>query len=175
MIKNALVVAMAMFMIFGCESTEDEKDPVSNSFATANIKTGPAEYFSFTTNASDTLGTSSWDIKFTSVLVTPGPGAPTISHPYFEGAADLGFARVAVASLADVTEVPGSFSTGVFTTVGFADAWYTSTDAHIVEPLDYVYVVNTADGKYPAFEITNYYDDMGESGAYTIAWKYLSE
>jgi len=173
--KNVLVVVLAMFMIFGCESTDDEKDPVAYSFTSGDIKTGPAEYFSFATNNSDTLGTSSWDVKFTSVLVVPGPGAPTIAHPYFEGPADLGFARVDAASLADVVDVPGSFSTGVFTTVGFEDTWYTSTDAHITEALDYVYVVNTADGKYPAFEVTNYYDAEGESGTYTLSWKYLSE
>jgi len=174
MIKNVLVVVLAMFMIFGCESTEDEKDPVTFGFETANVKTGPAEYFSFATNTSDTVGAGNWDVKFATISFSPVPGM-TISSPYFEGVADLGFARVDAASLADVTEVPGSFSTGTFTTVAEEDVWYMTTDAHIVEALDYVYVVNIADGKYPAFEITNYYDAIGESGAYTISWKYLSE
>ena len=51
--------------------------------------------------------------------------------------------------------------------------WYNYGENHILTAKDYVYVVNTPDGKYPAFEITNYYDNEGESGTYTINWKYL--
>lgn len=51
--------------------------------------------------------------------------------------------------------------------------WYNYGEGHLLTPKDYVYVVNTADGKYPTFEITNYYDDEGNSGTYTISWKYL--
>ena len=52
--------------------------------------------------------------------------------------------------------------------------WYNYGEGHTLTPKDFVYVVKTADGKYPAFEITNYYDDQGNSGTFTIEWKYLS-
>ncbi len=174
MFKKLILATLAAFMVLGCDTTDEKNDPETFSFATGDVKTGPAVYFSFADNAGDTVGAGDWDIKFATFSFSPAPGL-TISSPYFEGAADLGVARVDAASLDDVTEVPGSFSTGVFTTIAEADVWFMTTDAHVVQPLDYVYVVNTADGKYPAFEITNYYDDMGESGSYTIAWKYLSE
>ena len=51
--------------------------------------------------------------------------------------------------------------------------WYEYGEGHLLTPKDYVYVINTDDGKYPAFEISNYYDDEGNSGTYTIEWKYL--
>ncbi len=51
--------------------------------------------------------------------------------------------------------------------------WYSYGENHIVTPDDFVFVVKTSDGKYPAFEITNYYDSQGNSGSFTIKWKYL--
>ncbi len=174
MLKKTLLITLAAFLMFGCESDDNDDAPETYSFVSDNVKTGPENYFSFADNSADTLGTGSWDIMFATFSFSPVPGM-TISSPYFMGAPDLGIAQVDAASLDDVTEVPGSFSTGTFSTIEEEDNWYTTNDAHIVEALDYVYVVNTADGKYPAFEITNYYSDMGESGVYTIAWKYLSE
>jgi len=178
MLKKTLVAAMAVFLMFGCESTDDEDVTEAYNFVTENVKTGPTVYFSFADNAGDTVDTGEWDIAFAtfsfSVPINDST-MMTISNPYLMGALNLGVARVDAASLDDVIDVPGSFSTGVYTTIEEVDNWYTTTDAHIVQPLDYVYVVNTDDGKYPAFEVTNYYDDEGNSGVYTIAWKYLSE
>ena len=53
--------------------------------------------------------------------------------------------------------------------------WYDYGEGHVISARDHVYIVNTPDGKYPAFEITNYYDAQGESGTFTIEWKYLKE
>ena len=53
--------------------------------------------------------------------------------------------------------------------------WYYETSAHIILPLDNVYIVNTTDGKFPAFEIKKYFDEEGNSGIFNIEWKYLSE
>ncbi|MBK8944007.1 MAG: HmuY family protein [Ignavibacteriae bacterium] len=52
--------------------------------------------------------------------------------------------------------------------------WYNYGEGHLLTSKDYVYVVKTSDGKYAAFEITNYYDDEGNSGTFTIDWKYLN-
>lgn len=178
MLKKILVAATSAFLMFGCESTDDDKVAEAFDFMTGNVKTGPAEYFSFADNASDTVGAGDWDVMFAtfsySVPINDSTMI-TISNPYFTGAPELGVARVDAATLEDVTEVPAAFSDSTYSTMAEEDNWYTTTDAHVVQPLDYVYVLNTSDGKYPAFEITNYYDGEGNSGVYTIAWKYLSE
>ena len=76
-------------------------------------------------------------------------------------------------SIADITTISDdNFVTDTqksYITTG----WYNYGEGHTLTPKDYIYVVNTADGKYPAFEITNYYDAEGNSGTYTISWKYL--
>ena len=48
---------------------------------------------------------------------------------------------------------------------------YDTDDAHKVIPKDYVFVTKLTNGKYVAYEIVSYYDDLGESGAFTIEWK----
>lgn len=54
-------------------------------------------------------------------------------------------------------------------------SWYEyNTTTHALTPKDYVYIVHTSDGKYAAFEIKSYFDTMGNSGAFTIDWKYLN-
>lgn len=50
---------------------------------------------------------------------------------------------------------------------------YSGPPNHVLTPKEYVYVVRNADDSYAAFKIMNYYDDMGESGVFTIDWKYL--
>ncbi len=179
MLKSTIVIAMTVFLMFGCESTEEEgAQQEAFGYITENVKTGPSVYFSFAENAGDTADTGSWDINFAtysfSVPINDST-MMTISNPYFMGALGLGIARVDAASLEDVIEIPEIFSEGVYSTMEDEDLWYMLSDAHIVQPLDYVYVVNTPDGKYPAFEVVSYYDEEGNSGVYTIAWKYLSE
>lgn len=178
MFKHLLIILSVVALFVSCEQTEDNQEAEVFTFVSSNVKTGPANYFSFASNSADTLMNSSWDIMFASFSFSvpiSDTSFMTISSPYIAGAENLGVARVDAVSLDDVTEVPGSFPDTTFTTIDEADNWYDVSDAHVVEAKDYVYVVNTADGKYPAFEITNYYDDMGESGVYTVSWKYLSE
>jgi len=52
--------------------------------------------------------------------------------------------------------------------------WYDTDESHHVIPKDYVYVVKTSDDKYAAFQVSSYYDAQGNSGAFTIKWKYLA-
>jgi len=170
-------VMMILLLFASCEDTTQATEPETFNYTTANVKTGPANYFSFAANSADTVDTGAWDIAFTTfdfAVPINDTTFMTISNPYFEGAADVMIARVSASSLEEVSEVPESFSDSTYSTMLEENLWYTTTEAHIVQPLDYVYVANTADGKYPAFEITNYYDDMGNSGVFTIAWKYLA-
>ena len=51
--------------------------------------------------------------------------------------------------------------------------WYDYGDSHLLTAKDYVYVVKANNGKHAAFEVVNYYNSEGESGTFTINWKYL--
>ncbi|MFZ1288669.1 MAG: HmuY family protein [Melioribacteraceae bacterium] len=77
-------------------------------------------------------------------------------------------------SIENITTITDSnFSSDIktsYVTLG----WYNYGEGHLLTPKDYIYVVKTTDGKYAAMEIINYYDDQGNSGTFTIDWKYLN-
>jgi len=103
------------------------------------------------------------------------PGAPvTIYDPRFRVNDGLSIAVVNAENLDDVTEVPASeeFIENFVSEMG---EWYYETSAHFILPSDKVYIVNTTDGKFPAFEIIKYIDEEGTSGFFNIEWKYLSD
>ena len=175
--KYLLTVLMVFaLMISGCKksSTNSDSDIYGvNTHVTVNVKTA-TEYFNFNTNSGSTDAVSAHDIVFYSVMWTP-PGAPvTISDPRFRVKDGLSIAVVNTESLDDVTEVPASeeFIQNFVSEMG---EWYYETSAHFILPLDNVYIVNTTDGKFPAFEIIKYIDEEGTSGFFNIEWKYLSE
>ncbi|MBC8215708.1 MAG: HmuY family protein [Candidatus Marinimicrobia bacterium] len=162
-----------MLLAVACEEENNDDILEYNTYSTINVKTEGSEYFTFSTNSGVTDSSGLYDLEFYSVSYTP-PGAPfPINDPRIGAGENITIAAVNAGSLEMVSEVPDaeSFVSG-FTTE--TDAWYYMTDSHMVLPNDYVYVVNTADGKFPAFEVTNYYDDQGNSGSFTIQWKYLS-
>lgn len=86
---------------------------------------------------------------------------------------DVSVKKLTDTGIEEVTTVANSdFQTDVkpnYLTLG----WYNYGDGHLLTAKDYVYVVKTTDSKHAAFEITNYYDDQGNSGSFTIEWKYL--
>jgi len=165
------------FITIGCKknsTNSDDKTGGINTHSTVNVKTA-TEYFSFSNNSGSTDEASAHDIVFYFEMFRPPfPNAPEIPDPRFRTKDGLSIAVLEDINLEDVTEVPG---TGEFVInfVSKEGEWYETTDAHIVLPYDHVYVVNTTDGKFPAFEITNYYDELGIAGVLTIEWKYLSE
>jgi len=170
------IMILVAFIVLSCDdnSNSTNQGDEIKKHSTLNVKTG-SEYFSFATNSGSTNSTSNYDIEFYSVFWRPAPGAPEIYDPRFRGNNGIDIAVIKdTKSLEDVTEVPSSnkfisnFSTE-------SDLWFYPTAANIVVPFDYVYVVNTADGKFPAFEIINYYDEDGNSGVFSIEWKYLSD
>ncbi len=174
--KYLLTVLMALALItVGCKKNATESNNTNEimEHSSVNVKTA-TEYFSFSTNSGSTDESAAHDIVFYSVMWSP-PGAPiTINDPRFRIKNGGSIAVLNDTNLEDVTDVP-AVSEFVTSFVSEFGEWYDETDAHIIVPHDNVYVVNTADGKFPAFEIINYYDEQGESGVYTIEWKYLSK
>ena len=175
--KYVLTILMTIMFVFtGCEKkTTDSNDDGNDiqSYSTLNVKDS-TDYFIFATNSGSTDANSDYDIMFYSVSWQP-PGAPvTISDPRFSVKDGLSIAVIEETELEDITEVPES-ANFIANFVSEFGEWYDETDAHVILPQEKVYVVNTTDGKFPAFQITSYYDDMGISGVFNIDWKYLSE
>ena len=174
--KYLLTVLMVLALItIGCKNnaTESNNDGEINDYSTVNVKT-VTEYFSFTNNSGSTEESAVHDIVFYAIQWQPAPQAPVIWDPRFKAKEGMSIAVLKDTILEDVTDAPdmNEFVTNYTTET---DSWYYTNDAHLVLSHENVWVVNTADGKFPAFVITNYYDEQGESGVYTIEWKYLSE
>jgi hypothetical protein len=174
--KYLLTVLMVLtFITIGCDTntTESNNEGEITEHSTINVKTA-TEYFNFSTNSGSADETSAHDVVFYAVSWQPAPQAPVISDPRFKAKDGMSIAVLKDTKMEDVTDVPGlsDFVTDYTTEI---DSWYNMTDANIVLSNASVWVVNTADGKFPAFEITNYYDDQGVSGVFSIEWKYLSE
>ncbi len=138
-----------------------------------NVKTA-TEYFSFKSNSGSSDVSAAHDIVFYAVQWQPAPQAPVISDPRFRAKDGISIAVINNTNLEEVTNVPAmeEFVTNFVSELG---EWYDETDAHVIVPNDNVYIVNTADGKFPAFRITSYYDEQGNSGVFSIEWKYISE
>jgi len=170
----AVLIVLALITI-GCKknATESTNDGEINEYSTVNVKTA-TEYFSFNTNSGSTEESAVHDIVFYAIQWQPAPQAPVIWDPRFRAKEGISIAVLKDTNLEDVTDVP-AISEFVTNYTTETDSWYYTNDAHLVLSYENVWVVNTADGKSPAFVITNYYDEQGESGVYTIEWKYLSE
>lgn len=166
---------IVMFVFTGCEKKSTKSDENNNvqTYSSLNIKEN-TDYFSFATNSGSTNANSNYDVMFYSIDWSP-PGAPvTIKDPRFAVKEGLSIAVLDGSKLDEVTEVPSSASF-IDNFVSALGEWYEETEAHVILPEEKVYVVNTTDGKFPAFQITGYYDDMGNSGVFSFDWKYLSE
>jgi len=178
--KYLITVLLAiMFIINGCDkkpANSNNNDNNLQSYSTENVKEN-TDYFNFSTNSGSTDVNSTYDIKFYSVMWNP-TGAPPdiiINDPRFQVKNGLSIAVIENTALDDVTEVP---NTANFITdfVSEEGEWYSETSAHIIIPIEKVYIVNTADGKFPVFQIQSYYHEMtGDPGYFNIEWKYLSE
>lgn len=175
--KYLLIALMAItFITIGCDKkTTDSDDDNQNlkTYKSVNVKNAN-DYFSFANNSGSTDANSNHDIVFFTLQWQPVPQAPVINDPQFKVKDGLSIAVLNSTNLEDVSEVPAiaKFVTNFISEFG---EWYYETDAHIILPYEKVYVVNTTDGKFPAFQITSYYNDIGESGTFSIDWKYLSE
>ncbi len=174
-----MVILLLGLLSQGCEDKKTQKinplDEGINTYTSVNVKQEGPEYFIFADNEGTLTEPAHWDMAFATVEFVPAPGAPAIQDPVILTGKDIYFAKLEAADLSEVTDVPAAAlfktdNTGEYITQGWYDY---NPDTHLITPKDYVYVVNTSDGKYPAFEITSYYDDNGDSGTITIQWKYL--
>ncbi len=117
------------------------------------------QYFSFEKGV--VTGHDSYDLKFDGHTIWLGAKANAI--------------KMENINIDDVTTIAdNNFKSDEIPSYVTGD-WYNYGDAHVITPKDLVFVVNTPDGKYPAFEITNYYDEQGNSGTFSIQWKYLKD
>ena len=165
-----------VFITVGCDkkaTDSDDNGANKTEHVSINIKTA-TEYFNFANNLGSTNQASAHDIIFYSVSWQP-PGSPaTIKDPRFKCKEGLSVAVINESDLDEVTSVP-STSNFVADFVSEFGEWYDEDDnTHIITPQDKVYVVNTSDGKFPAFKVVSYYDERGVSGVFTIDWKYLN-
>jgi len=175
--KHLLTALMVItFITIGCEKKTTDSDKDKNdvtTYSSSNVKEN-TDYFSFANNSGSNDANSDHDIVFFTVQWQPVPQAPVINDPQFKVKDGLSVAVRYSTNLEDVTVVPAT-ANFVSNFISEFGEWYYETDAHIILPYEKVYIVNTADGKFPAFQIKSYYDDMGNSGIYSIDWKYLSE
>ncbi len=174
--KYLLIVLMVFtFITIGCKNNSTNSDDTSgiNTHSTVNVKDA-TEYFSFSNNSGSADEAAEHDIVFYASQWQPAPQAPVIWDPRFRVNEGISIAVLKDTKLDEVTQVPanGEFIANYSTET---DIWYHMINQVTVVPNENVWIVNTSDGKFPAFEITNYYDEQGNSGVYTIEWKYLSE
>lgn len=178
--RNIITVLMVVTIIIsGCDKKTTDSNNDGNdvqSYSTLNVKEN-TEYFSFSNNSGSTDANSDYDLMFYSIQWQPDPLAPVIYDPRFKTKDGLSIAVLENESLENITEVPNTaeFITDFVSEYG---EWYDETDAHVIVPYEKVYIVNTTDGKFPAFQITSYYAQVGDevvSGIFSFDWKYLSE
>lgn len=141
---------------FNDSGATDFAAAVVDSFATGNAY-DETRYFSFTDGAVNSF--SKCDVKVDGSSLWLGPN---VTAKKLENTA-----------LGDVANIDGSGMHSDVDPSYVTLGWYNYGDDHSLTPKDYVYIVNTSDGKFPAFKIMNYYDDQGNSGTFTIDWKYL--
>lgn len=137
------------------DGTADFSTTALDSFTTENAYE-QTRYFSFKDGAL-TMAYGSWDVTVEGSSIWLGPHAQAYK---------LENTNINAVTTIDET----GFSADDLTSY-VCSGWYDSDENHTVIPLDYVYVAKLGDGKAAAFEITNYYDDMGNSGAFTVKWK----
>ncbi len=105
------------------------------------------------------MGYGTWDLKTIGSAIWLGP--------------NVTMHKLENTDIDSVTTVSATDFTGDHLQKYLTMGWYDSDENHKVIPRDYAYIVKTKQGKIVAFALTNYYDDQGNSGAFTIQWKYL--
>jgi len=183
--KYLLTALLAItFITAGCDKkTTDSNDDTNDliNYTSGNVK-NITEYFNFATNFGSTDANLEHDLVLFTIKTRPAPSAPEISFPYFKAKQGISIAPLKNSILKKVNEVPATANFLLnYSTEG--DDWFYMVNQTTVVPYENVYVINTADGKFPAFQITNYYAEEEQedgtikvvSGYYTIEWKYLSE
>lgn len=127
-----------------------------DSFATGNANE-EAKYFSFAQGV--VTADDAYDVKVDGTSLWLGHNVMVKKMENME-----------LSALTSITD--DNFDTDVtpeYNTAG----WYDYGEGHLLTPKDMIYVLKTSAGNYAAFEIVNYYDSEGNSGTFTINWKYM--
>ncbi len=128
----------------------------ADSFATGDAY-AETKYFSFVNGA--VTAAEDWDIKVEGSTIWLGNGCSA------KKLADTSLDAIEVISDEGFTQdVPPYY---------VSRDWYTLGENYLVTPDDIVFVIHTATGSYIALEIISYYDAEGNSGVFTVKWKYL--
>lgn len=128
-----------------------------DSFQTGNGYEA-TRYFSFA-DGSLQMAYGTWELQVEGSAVWLGPNVTAY--------------KIENTNINDVTTIQTTGFSGDQVPSYVSAGWYDTDENHTVIPKDYVYVVKTSEGKYAALKVTNYYDEQGNSGAFTFEWKFL--
>ena len=172
---NIWSFGLIIFLI-GCEdkNTNDLIDESLKEFISVDLKQNGPEFFTFSENKGTTTEPSSWDLQFAIVDFQPSPMAPVIKDPVIIIGSGKTAAKIDAASIKNVSSMPASSLFKADSDKGYlTQGWYNyNQTTHQMSPKDFVFVVDLDETKYALFEITNYYDENGNSGTITINWKF---
>ena len=140
---------------YNADGSTDFSNATADSFRTENAYEQP-RYFSFVDGAL-AMAYGTWDVTVDGSTIWLGPNVQVY--------------KLENMALNNVTTISETGFNGDDLVSFVCSGWYDSDENHTVIPRDYVYVAKTSSGDVAAFEITNYYDNMGNSGAFTIEWK----
>ena len=179
-----LLTALTFFTLvfYGCNKNTTESNDKDEIFSyTSQYVVDNADYFRFSTNQGSINPNTEYDIMFYHAMFTP-PGAPdfvVVVDPRFKVKEGLSIAVLENKKLENVTEVPATSSFIQDFVSKEGESYNENSQTHTISPKEKVYIVNTPDGKFPAFQITNYYGLINENeldiGIFTIEWKYLDD
>jgi len=151
------IVSIKWYFKYNANGSTDFSSTALDSFSTENAYE-QKRYFSFTEGALS-FGYGTWDVEVIGSAIWLGP--------------HVTIRKLENTNINDVSSAPADHFNGDDLTSYVTSGWYDSDENHKVIPNDYVYAVKTQTGKVAAFKVTNYYDDHGNSGVFTINWKYL--
>ena len=137
------------------DGSNDFSNALVDSFSTENAYDA-TRYWSFA-DGSLAMAYGTWEVTVEGSSIWLGPNVQAY--------------KLENTNINDVTTIAETGFSGDDLLSYVCGGWYDSDENHTVIPRDYVYVAKTSDDEVVAFEITNYYDGMGESGAFTIDWK----
>jgi len=149
------IKSIKWYFKYNDDGTADFSSTAVDSFTTENAYE-QTRYFSFK-DAALAMAYGTWEVTVEGSSIWLGPNVKVY--------------KLENTNINDITTITETGFSGGDLTSYVCSGWYDSDENHTVIPRDYVYFAKTNSGKTAAFEITDYYDGMGNSGAFTIKWK----
>ncbi len=149
------IKSIKWYFKYNVDGTADFSNTPVDSFKTDNAY-DQTRYFSFKDGAL-AMAYGTWEVTVDGSTIWLGPNVQTY--------------KLENTNINNITTVAETGFSGDDLTSYVCSGWYDTDENHTVIPNDFVYIAKTSSGDVTAFEITNYYDNMGNSGAFTIKWK----